>query len=135
MDQEQAKAKSRILAKGRKIDRDIERYATHGYVTELADYEDDDRKLTRAVDGLYDSARRAGIHDDPELMAARERLHAARVAARERANQARRELRQAQSAAVDKRIADARSTARGSGMQGYLDELSIADAKRRARRR
>lgn len=130
MDRKQAEAKSRLLAKGRKLDRDIQRYATHGYVTELDAWEADDRKLVRAVDGLYDSARKAGIHDDPELMGARQALHTARVAARERAEGARRELRQAQADAL---AGGARPTA-DAGMRGYLDELSIGEAKRRARR-
>lgn len=129
MDRKQAEAKSRLLAKGRKLDRDIQRYATHGYVTELDAWEADDRKLVRAIDGLYDSARKAGIHDDPELMGARQALHTARVAARERAEGARRELRQAQADA----LAGSRPKA-PAGMQGYLDELSIGEAKRRARR-
>jgi len=128
LDRKQAAAKSRILAKGRKIESDIRRYAAFGYVTDIESWESDDRRLVRAVDGLYESARKEGIHDDPELMRLREALRLARIESRERAFISRKQLREGQSGAFDKRKVP-------GGMQGYLDEISIAEAKRSARRK
>ena len=126
MDRERAAAKSKILAKGRKIERDIQRYAAFGYVTELGSWEADDQRLVRAVDGLYDSARKVGVHDDPELMHVREALRAARIEAREQARLSRLQLREAQSGGSKRAVP--------GGMGGYLDELKVNEAKRRSRR-
>jgi hypothetical protein len=121
--------KSRLLAKGRKIERDVQRFASFGYVTSIDAYESDYSKLVRATDGLYDSARREGIHDDPELMAARENLRKLRLWASERGHEARQQYHQGRAAALggDRRKVPA-------GMQGYVDELAIGEAKRRARK-
>lgn len=127
MDSEQAAAKSRILAKGRKIERDLQRYAAFGYLTPDAEaWEKDETKLIRAIDGLYDSARKSGIHGDPELMHVRDALRAARRDASERARESRRQLREGQAARLQRREVP-------GGMQGYLDEIKIGEAKRRAR--
>lgn len=123
-------AKSRLLAKGRSIQRDIERYQAFGYVTDVDHYEDDDRKLTRGIDSLYDLARKHGLHEDVELQQVRMQLRDAKKEARERAFESRRQLRQGQSDALA-----ARSKAKvPSGMQGYLDEIALGESKRRSRR-
>lgn len=122
--------KSRLLAKGRKIERDVQRFASFGYVTTIEDHERDYAKLTRATDALYDSARREGIHGDPELMAAREDLRKLRLWASERGFEARKQYYAGRSAALggERRAVPA-------GMRGYLDELAIGEAKRSARRK
>jgi hypothetical protein len=120
-------AKSRLLGKARKLMRDAERYAAFGYVTRIEDYEADDRRLIRAIDGLYDAARKAGIAEDLELQNYRTQLRAVYVDARQKASDSRRSLY----AGVAGKLGGG---AASGGMQGYLDELKIDDARRRSKR-
>jgi hypothetical protein len=121
-------AKSRLMAKARKISRDVERYHAFGYVTQIDDYEADDRKLLRAIDGLYDSARKAGIGEDQELQDYRTQLRAAYVTARNAGHEARQAVWKGRADAIGRPEVPA-------GMRGYLDELSLGEAKRRAKSR
>lgn len=119
--------KRAILARARKLASEIERYAAFGYVTAVEDYEKDDRSLWRRIDGLYDSAQKAGLLEDVELQQYREQLRVAMREARARASVSRQELLQAQAGLLGKRQAP-------PGMQGYLDEWKLDEARRKARR-
>jgi hypothetical protein len=109
-----------LLAKARKLARDLERYAAFGYVTNLEDYQADDRKLLRGIDSLYDLARKHGLSEDPDVQQYRTVLRETWMAARERASSARSSLYQAQarSAGAPRRPLD-----------GYDEELRLARIK------
>lgn len=128
-------AKSRLLAKARKLGKDIERYASFGYVTALDDWESDDQKLNRGIDSIYDLARKHGLAEDLELQQVRMQLRERYVRVRNNeAQESRRQLGLGQLAAVERRIREAKEGERRSGMQGYLDELKIGESRRRSRR-
>jgi len=127
---ERNEAKSRLLGKARKLAKDIERYASYGYVTQLSAYADDDRKLSRGIDSIYDLARKHGLAEDAELQQVRMQLRERFVHVRNNeAPQSRQQLGEAQLRALDKSRKKV-----PSGMQGYLDELKIGEDRRRARR-
>jgi hypothetical protein len=111
------------MSRARKLARDVERYAAFGYVTEPERYQQDDAKLLRGIDRLYDAQRAEGLADDVELTEYRTQLRAAWSHARNvAAPAARASLLEGQAGAVRRR-------AESPGMQGYLDELKISRAK------
>lgn len=109
--------------------RDVERYASHGYVTGIEEYEADDRKLARGIDGLYDAARKVGLGDDVDLEDYRLKLRQAWVEARNvSARQARADYYQAKADRLRQpQVAD-------DGTRAFLAELGLDEARRRARR-
>jgi hypothetical protein len=118
--------KSRLLAKARKLSADLKRYRAFGYVTRIEDYEADDRRLVRGIDSLYDLARKHGLGEDAELQAYRVELRRQFTEAREAGFKARSDARRPPAA---KRVSVP------PGHQAYLEELSLGEARRRARRR
>lgn len=78
-------AKTRLLAKARRLSEQLRRYAAFGYVTRFEDYEKDDRRVLRGIDSLYDLARKHGLSEDPDVQQYRLQLRKAFTDARERA--------------------------------------------------
>jgi hypothetical protein len=117
---EAEQAKSKLLARARKLAKDIHTYGAFGWVDRnRADHVADDRRLERAIDALYDAARKEGLAEDQELQQVRMNLRAAYVLARVNASEARRSTH----------ISKAAAGQLGSTEQGYLDELKLARAK------
>lgn len=122
--------KPKLFAKARKVMRDIERYAAFGYVTEIEQYEADDRRLWKQVDALYDAARKEGLGDEPEFLAYRMQVRAAMSSARQSAEVSRKQFYEGRALA----LGGARKPV-PAGMQGYLDELKLGEARRRSARK
>lgn len=114
-------AKSKLLARARKLARDIHSYGAFGWVDrERRDHVADDRRLERAIDALYDAARKEGLSDDAELQQVRMNLRQGYVEARANAAQARLDYQSVPSGGA---------RALGSTEKGYLDELKVLRAK------
>jgi hypothetical protein len=124
-------AKTRLLFRARKLARDVHRYATFGYVTESEAYEKDDQRLLKAIDGLYDSARKAGIGEDLELQQVRFELRRSWSDARRAALEIRAQKFQAKADAL--RAAACRIDD-DPGFASYRAELQREETRRRARR-
>lgn len=125
-------AKTRLLFRARKLARDVHRYATFGYVTDAEAYEADDRKLIKAIDGLYDSARKAGIGEDLELQQVRLELRRSWSDARRAALEIRAQKFQAKADAL--RAAACRVVDDDPGFAAYRAELRRDETRRRAQR-
>lgn len=123
-------AKSRLMARGRKLMQGVQRYERYGYVTSIEDYEADDRKLLRGIDGLYDSARKLGLGEDTELQEYRLQLRQAWSHAREVAFGARRSLYESVAA---KLLEKTQPSNDDPGFAQYRQELSLVEERRRAR--
>ncbi len=127
-------AKTRLLAKARRIAKDVLKYSSAGYVTTFDDYRKDDEKLHRAVDSLYDLARKHGLLEDPDIQHYRLTLRRELSQARERASQAR-------SVYLDVLANGASSSIWGPKRQpsaeekAFDDERRLGEAQRSARRR
>ena len=115
--------KGRWMAKARKLDQSIQRYAAFGFVTDIESWQRDDGALLRAVDRLYDSQRAAGLGEDGELTAYRDMLRANLSVARNVS------ARLARADVYEGRAKALRAVAGAREMQGYLDELKITRAK------
>lgn len=116
-------AKSRLLFRARKLARDVQRYQTFGFVTDADAYEEDDRKLLKAIDGLYDSARKAGLGEDTELQEVRLELRRSWSDARRAALEIRASKHQAK---ADQLRAAARRTETDPAFDAYRRELGLS---------
>jgi hypothetical protein len=124
-------AKARLLFRARKLARDVHRYATFGYVTEAEAYQADDQRLLKAIDGLYDSARKAGIGEDIELQDVRRALRQSWSDARRAAMEIRASMLQAKADALR---AAARRGGDDPGFDSYRKELELEETRRRVKR-
>lgn len=124
-------AKTRLLAKARKLSEGLRKYGAHGYVTRFDDYEADDRKLIRGIDSLHDLARKHGLSEDPDVLQYRLLLRQEFSAARERAQNARSAYLRVM-AGEEPSIWGPRR-APDSTEQAFLEEMSVNAAKRSAR--
>lgn len=125
-------AKTRLLAKARKIGADVLRYANRGYVTSFDAYEADDRKLHRQVDSLYDLARKHGLSEDPDVNHYRAELRRQLSEARERAQRARSAYYKAMAGDGPSIWGPKRTP--NALEQAFADELKIGEARRRTQR-
>jgi hypothetical protein len=122
-------AKSAWLGRARAVAKKIERYATHGYVTEIEAYQKDDAALLRAIDRLYDTQRSAGLAEDRELTGIRESLRASWLEARNKRAPASRASYYDGKANAARREMEARLA---PGERAFLGELAVGRARRAA---
>jgi len=120
-------AKSRLLAKARRLSEQLRRYAALGYVTRFEDYEKDDRRVLRGIDSLHDLGRKHGLSEDPDLLQYRLELRKQFTEARERAQRARSQYYQA--------LADSFKPKLSAEGRQHLAEWNLSEDRRRARLR
>lgn len=120
-------AKTRLLAKARRLSEQLRRYAAFGYVTRFEDYEKDDRKVLRGIDSLYDLARKHGLSEDPDVQQYRLQLRKQFADARERAFNSRAQYFQGLLGSQKPKLS-------AEGRQ-HLAEWDLAEERRRAKSR